>query len=208
MLALTLALTASASAALINLQAYVLYALMNNDGAMPLADGSLVQIVGSYDAIADPMSTLGTNITGQVTGDDLILATITIQSSILASNGTFYTGDYYFESDEVRYMYLRFYDTPGPVTGQVYWGQSPVTNAEHNQFGGLFMDFVGGYATTNSNNFLVIPEPGTLNLLLVWVGMVAGIRASMKREQQKMKPPLKGKVASKTKHEVEIYDRF
>ena len=206
-LALSLALVSSASSALINLQAYILYALVNNDGTMPLADGSLVQIIGSYDAIANPMETYGSSLIAEPTGDDLIIATITIQSSILSSNGTFYSGAYYYQSDEVRYMYLRFYDSPGPLVGDIYWGQSPVTNAEHDQFGGLFMDFVGGYATDHEDNFVVIPEPGTLNLMLVWATTIAAMRSSVKRGQKKPKPSRKKKKKAPPPEFI-IYDRF
>jgi hypothetical protein len=101
-------------AALINLQAFVTFALLDEDLA-PLADGSIVQIIGSGDDIIDPMATFGTNVTGGVTGDDLILGTITIQSSQLGSNGTFFAGNIFFETDDINYMYLRFYNTTGPL---------------------------------------------------------------------------------------------
>lgn len=206
-LAAALLAVGTAQGAIINLQAYILYALLNNDGTTPLADGSMVQIIGSSDSVADPMLMSGTNATGFTTSNDTILATITIQSSALGSNGTFFVGDYYFNSDEVKYMYLRFYDTTNStLTGMVYWGQSPITNAQHDQFGVLEMDFIGGYLATNLNNFVVIPEPGTMNLIFVWVSMVAAMRASMKRDQQKKNPALKGKV--KREEPVVTYDRF
>lgn len=205
-LGLVLGLVSCASAALINLQAWVTYALLNNDGTTPLADGSVVQIIGSFDAVANPMESSGTNTTGDVTGDDVIIATIAIDSSILSSNGTFYSGDYYYESDDIKNMYIRFYDTTGPLTGLVYWGQSPVTNAEHHQFGGIFIDFVGNYATTNVSNFVVIPEPGTLNFILMWSGMLAAMRASMKRDQKKTKRKAPGTFVPVV--QVQPYERF
>lgn len=205
-LGLVLGAVSCASAALINLQAWVTYALLNSDGTTPLADGSIVQIIGSFDAVADPMAMVGTNTTGDVTGDDVVIATITIDSSILSSNGTFYSGDYYFESDDIKNMYIRFYDSPGPLTGLVYWGQSPVTNAEHHQFGGIFIDFVGNYATTNVDNFVVIPEPGTLNFILMWAGMLAAMRASMKKEHGKKNWKAPGTFTPVVR--VEPYERF
>lgn len=207
-LALTGLLAGGAQAALINLQAYVTYALLNNDGTTPLADGSIVQIIGSFDGTIDPIGMQGTNVTGQTTGDDVILATITIQSSELGSNGTFFAGDIYFESDEIQYMYIRFYDSTGPLTGLVYWGESVISNATHHQFGVLEMDFVGNYVATNPGNFnfTAIPEPGTLNFILMWSGMVAAMRASMKREKKK------GQSAPKVRPlpcaRVDVYERF
>lgn len=206
--ALFIPLITSAPAALINLQAYVMYALMNSDGTMPLADGSIVQIIGSYDDIANPMEHFGGGIIAEPRGDDTLIATITIQSSILASNGTFYTGDFYFESDEVRYMYIRFFDTTGALAGDIAWGESPVLNAEHDQFGGIFMDFVGGYSADTHDNFVVIPEPGTLNLLLVWVSMVAAMRNHLRRERDKKKPARKQTRRRAPPREFIIYDHF
>ncbi len=206
--ALFIALITSAPAALINLQAYVMYALVNSDGTMPLADGSLVQIIGSYDAVANDMITFGGGLIAEPTGDDVLIATITIQSSILSSNDTFYTGDFYFESDEVRYMYIRFFDSPGPLVGEIDWGESPVLNAEGHQFGGIFMDFTGGYATDNHDNFVVIPEPGTLNMILVWVSMVAAMRTSLRRERDKDKPSNQRTRRKAPPVEFIIYDHF
>lgn len=184
---------APAQGALINLQAYIVYALLNSDGSAPLADGSIVQIIGSSDAVADPMELYGGAVIAEPTGDDLLIATITIQSASLGSNGTFFVGDYYYNSDEVNYMYLRFYDSPGPLIGEIAWGQSPITNAGHDQFGVIEMNFIGGYMTDTTDDFVVIPEPGTLNLLLVWATMVGAMRSSLKREQAKKKKPLPGK---------------
>lgn len=205
-LALVSLLTGAAQGALINLQAYVTYALLNNDGTSPLSDGSIVQIIGSYDNIADPMPMLGSNVTGFVSGDDVILATITIQSGMLGSNGTFFAGDIYFQSDEIQNMYIRFYDSAGPLTGLVYWGQSPVTNAQHDQFGVVEMDFVGNYLTTNSNVFVAVPEPGTLNFMLMWGSMVFAMRASMKRDRKRKQEVPKELIV--TSEPVESYERF
>lgn len=206
-LAMMALLCGAAQGALINLQAYVTYALLNNDGTMPLSDGSIVQIVGSSNNIADPMPMIGgSNVTGFVSGDDVILATITIQSGMLGSNGTFFAGDVYFQSDEIKYMYIRFYDSAGPLTGLVYWGESPITNVQHDQFGVVEVDFVGNYATTNLNNFVAIPEPGTLNFMLMWGSMVLAMRASMKRDRKKKQEVPKGMIAPSDP--VETYERF
>ncbi len=177
----------SASAAIINLSAYVTLALLNADGSAPLADGSIVQIIGSYDDVIDPMSTAGGGYTGGTTGDDIIIATITINSTQLGSNGTFYVGNLYYESDDINYMYLRFFDSTGPLTGLISWGEAPITNVEYDAFGSILVEFTGGYGTTNTGTFTIIPEPNTLNLLMVWTGMIAALKSSMRKEARKKK---------------------
>ncbi len=210
-LAILLGLAVAAPGALINLQAYVLYALMNESGTIPLADGSLVQIIGSEDAVADPMTMLGSNVISTVSGDDIVLSTITIQSAMLGSNGTFYAGNIYYDSDEIHNVYIRFFDTTGPITGLISWGQSDLFTADEHQFGVNFIDFGGIYAATNENNFVVIPEPGTLNLMLVWLGMVGALRASRLREREATRKTgslLHEKLFEVRDVEINTYDRF
>ncbi|HMP74135.1 MAG TPA: hypothetical protein PKE55_12810 [Kiritimatiellia bacterium] len=158
----------STSAALINLNAYVSFSLLQEDEATPLADGSIVQIIGSFDDIIDPMETFGgTNVTGGTTGDDIILATVVINSSQLGSNGTFFVSNIFFETDDINFMYLRFYNSVGPLTGLIYWGQTVMTNINHDEFGVVEVDFVGNYSTTNVNNFVIIPEPSVFKYVLI-----------------------------------------
>lgn len=199
----------SASAAIINLSAYVTIALLNEDGSAPLADGSIVQVIGSYDSIIDPMGSSGGGYLGTTTGDDLIIATITIDSSQLGSNGTFYVGNLYYESDDVNYMYLRFFDSTGPLTGLISWGESPVTNVEYDAFGSIVVEFSGGYGTTNTDTFTIIPEPNTLSLVMVWSGMLAALKSTMRRrEQEKKKGPQHTQQQPRPPYPANTYDRF
>lgn len=168
-----LCMASAAQGAIINLQAYVLYSLYQADGLTPLPDGSLVQIIGSLDNAIDPMGTYGTNVTGQTTGDDVILGSVQINSADLSIDGTFYSGDIYFLSEDIKYMYIRFYDTTNALAGLIYWGESDLFVATNHAFNVLEMDFGGSYSTTNQNNFVAIPEPGTLPLLLLALGALA-----------------------------------
>lgn len=203
-----LSLTVS-SGAVINLSAYAYIAFLNFDGTAPLADGSIVQIIGSYDGVIDPMSMAGANYTFQTTGDDIILATITIDSSQLGSNGTFYVGNIYYESDDVKNMYVRFYDTAGPMTGMIHWGESPMTDVEYDAHGSIVVDFIGGYSTTNTGTFVIIPEPSTINLTIVCFGMLAAIRGSLREDKRKArKRIIQSLLEPQESFPINTYDRF
>ena len=110
---------------LINLQCWVTYALLQDDNYTPLVDGSIVLIIGSSNNVIDPMNTYGeTNyIARSTTGDDQIIGEVTIDSTELGSNGTFYSGDFYYDPDEVKWLYLRFFqETNTALTGMIHWG--------------------------------------------------------------------------------------
>lgn len=199
----------SANAAIINMTAYVLSSLYQQDGVTPLADGSIVQIIGSFDNIIDPMEEAGGGYTGNPTGDDVILATIVIDSTLLGIPGTFYASGIFYDNDDIKHAYIRFYNTPGPLEGLIWWGESPIQNIEYDAFGAIFVDFIGGYSTTNENTFVVIPEPNTLNLFLMWAGMLGTLRSSIKREaRKKTKERMKGLLEPQDSFPMNTYDRF
>jgi hypothetical protein len=210
MACLAIALAAPAAhAAIINMTAYVLVSLFQQDGVTPLADGSIVQIIGSYDGVIDPMQEYGNGVTGFPTGDDVILATIVIDSTTLGSNGTFYVSNVYYDNDDIKHAYIRFYNSPGPLEGDIYWGESPIQNIEYDAFGSIFVDFGGGYSTTNLSTFYVIPEPNTLNYFLMWAAMLGALRASTKREaRKKTKERLKSILEPQEVFPMNTYDRF
>lgn len=175
---------AIARAAIVDLDAYVLQPIIGGDGVTPLADGSWVFIIGSTDNVIDPMQTYGgTNyIANSTTGDDVILGVVFIDSSLGA--GTFYTTVQY-ESTNINYVYIRYFDTTGALTGMLYWGTSSifelgvtlgVSTVQFDENGQLF--------ATNYNHFVIIPEPSTANLLLLVGGMIWAMRASMGRKKK------------------------
>lgn len=178
---LAVCLSASlARGAMVNLQAWVTYALFTYEYGAYLPDGSVVQIIGSTDNNIDPMVSFGTNLIAQTTGDDIIIGTVLIDSSLLASNGTFYSGDFYFDNTVVDWMYIRFFNTTNPVLGYHDWGQSIMSTVDDDGVM-FFMDFGGGIATVTNNNFVAIPEPSTASLLLLFAGLLCGVRAGMAR---------------------------
>ena len=164
----------------ITLLAWVTYSLYD-DSSVPLGDDSVVYIIGSKDNVNDGMQAFGTNyIADSVQGDDVFIGLVRIGYNT-TSNGTFLTADFTFESDEVDYIYIRLFDTTmAPPEGLVDWGVSPLFDATNHPFDVLFLNLVGGYATTNELVFVVIPEPGSGQLLLLLAGLVWGIRASAK----------------------------
>ncbi|MBU0676913.1 MAG: PEP-CTERM sorting domain-containing protein [Verrucomicrobia bacterium] len=185
---------AVAQAATVRLVAFVGKALLDTNSNI-LADGSLVQIIGSSDSTnngfystgnyTNSPTTTGSNLWYNTTqGDDVILGSVTIAGpgSGGFSNGTFFTTDFTFDSSQITYMYIRFFDYVGtPVTGLVNYGYSEVLIATNIRFGILVMNFGGGEKTTNWDNFVAIPEPSTVSLLLLAMGLITGFRASMKK---------------------------
>lgn len=170
-------------AAIVDLDALVEYAILGNSN-IPLADGSWVYIVGSSNNVIDPMEVYGgTNfIADATTGDDVILGAVQINLDNY-SNGTFFTTVQY-DSDQVKYVYIRFFDfTNQPITGMVYWGTSTIF-----QLGvtlgvsTVAFDQGGQLNATNYNNFVVIPEPNTANLIMLVAGMIWAMRATMRRQ--------------------------
>lgn len=174
-------------AALVTLVARVSYALLDSTGSSPLADGSTVYIFGSsdnqYGDGTDEMEVYaGTNLIANSTvGDDIFIGAVQIGDGT-SSNGTFFTAQYEFDDTEVQYLYIRFFDTlDDPVSGYTDWNHSPLFAATNHPFGVERIDFIGDYATTNSDNFVVIPEPGTGNLLLLLAGLAWGMRLSTRK---------------------------
>lgn len=178
-----------AHAALVTLYAYVSYSIYGPGGTTPLANNSLVYIIGSSNSVIDPMASWGspaTNyIAGTTTGDDVFLGTVRIGDNV-DSNGTFFVV-VEFDSDLVKYVYLRFFDWQDnePVTGMVYWGQSSNFFIGNPTLGVSVVDFnqdaPNSLIASNQNNFVVIPEPGTANLLILVAGMAWAMRTSMRR---------------------------
>lgn len=185
-LAVALLGVAVVRAAIVDLDAWVQYSILQNDGVTPLADGSWVYIIGSDNNVIDPMITIGSTnyLADSTTGDDVILGLVQLNMDNF-SNGTFFTTVQY-DSDEVKYVYIRFFDaTNYPITGMQYWGTSTifqlgvtlgVSTVQFDQDNQLI--------ATNYNNFVVIPEPTTGNLIVLVAGMIWAMRASMRRKDK------------------------
>jgi len=162
---------------IVDLDAYVDMSILGPDGVTPIADGSWVFIIGSGDAIQDPMAMSGTNlIAGSVTGDDVILGAIQIPFNSIPGTGQFFATVQY-DSDFINYTYIRFFDSTGQLSGPLYWGTSTmfqlgitlgVSTVQYDQNTQLI--------ATNLNNFIIIPEPSTANLFVMVAGMLWAMR--------------------------------
>lgn len=181
-----------AQSAIVDLIAYVSYSLKDSGGT-PLADGSVVMIFGSVNNVNNgPASYGGTNrIADSVQGDDVYIGMVRIdQPSYGTSNGTFYTAnEFSFDEDSINYLYIRFFNTAvAPVEGLYQWNTSALFGFT-SEFGKVTVDFVGNYLTSVTNNFVVIPEPSTSHLLLVFFGLAFGMRAVMKKDAREQRKP-------------------
>jgi hypothetical protein len=183
---LLLAGTVSCAYALIvSLDVYVEFGLLDENGD-PLADGMTVLVMGSQDPINDGMYLYGPGPTNYIANsalnDDVLLATVTISSNESGVAGGFFATLTY-DSDEINYVYIRFFNAPpGALTGMIYWGTSSVV-----QLGvtlgvsTVSFDSGGQLEATNYNNFVVIPEPSTVNLFVMMAGVLWAMRAHVRK---------------------------
>ena len=176
---------------LINLECWVTYTLLQDDNYTPLVDGSIVLIIGSSNDVIDPMRIYGeTNyIARSTTGDDQIIGEVTIDSTLMGSNGTFYSCDFYYDPDEVKWLYLRFFqETNTALTGMIHWGESALFSATGYSFGALSLDFSPDtdhiYYASNYDNFVIIPEPSSTTLMLLAGALLGGMSAASRRRTQ------------------------
>jgi hypothetical protein len=179
---LLLASLACAYALIVSLDVYVEFGLLDENGD-PLVDGMTVLVIGSKDPVNDGMFQQGTNLMAQSTlGDDVILATITVNENESGVPGGFFATISY-ESDDIDFVYIRFFNAPpDALTGMIYWGTSAVyqlgvtAGVSTVQF-----DPGGSLQATNLNNFVIIPEPSTANLFVMVAGMLWAMRRHVKR---------------------------
>lgn len=183
---LLLAGTVSCAYALIvSLDVYVEFGLLDENGD-PLVDGMTVLVMGSSDPINDGMVLYGSGPTNyiaeSVINDDILLATVTISSNESGVAGGFFATLTY-DSDEINYVYIRFFNAPpGALTGMIYWGTSSVV-----QLGvtlgvsTVSFDSGGQLEATNYNNFVVIPEPSTVNLFVMMAGVLWAMRSHVRK---------------------------
>ena len=192
---------ATAPAANVLLQVSVSSSIFQSDGTTPLADGSIIHVIGSGDDLDDGFPMSGDDfISNQAGGDDAILAVTTIEASQLGVNGTF-SLEFYYDSATFNYMYLRAFDTaenyPYPI-GTVHWASSVLLQPSEGQV--LF----AGFSTVNQMSFTTeselqiqqfgtsegghttVPEPGTGHLILLFMGGVLIYRATRGRGRLKL----------------------
>jgi hypothetical protein len=170
---------------LVNLEASVYYSILD-DGGNPLQNGSVVYIIGSsVNTIPGPPG-IGTNyLANGVSSNETFLGTVLIGDNV-TSNGTFWTSLNY-DSSLVQYVYIRYFDYASqPVTGYVWWGQSPsfaLGNPPTAGVNTVQFDAGGQLSVTSQSNFVVIPEPSTVNLFLLVIGMSGAMWAGMRKQK-------------------------
>lgn len=175
-----------ASAYIVDLDVMVLTSLLNCDGN-PLADGSIIMVIGSYDSTIDPMQQHGSDyIANSTTGDDFIIGTMTVDTGLHPYADALDT----FQVDDSSdfFIYIRVFDSTGPLTGEICWGTSIMTNLysiPDPGLGGVYYFEVPAFQLTNKDTFVVIPEPSTANLLLLMGGMTWAIRANTRRKKKR-----------------------
>jgi hypothetical protein len=164
----------------------VQYTIYNHTGAPnALADGSVVYVMGSVDNVNNGMLNYGgTNlVAGSQMGDDFILAYVRIGDNVDPNTGMFQI-TFQYDDTTANFIYIRFFETTNdPVTGLVYYGVSGIQTIPPPEFG--IETFVAdgnlttGLVATARTNFVVIPEPGTVNLMVLVAGMAWAMRMSV-----------------------------
>ncbi len=105
-------------------------------------------------------------------GEPTELLVATIRTDDILADGTFFpTSVGLVDISTYQYVYLRFFDYQGstPVLGSnIAWGvSSVVSNVFDEGFGFAEATFTGTNQTLFTNTFVVIPEPGTFQLIFV-----------------------------------------
>lgn len=169
--------------------------LAGPDGVTPLADGSIVYLIGRPTQGVSPppdggMPPYGGSlIASGTTGDDVLLATIRIGEENLDPNtGRFevtfeFPDTHPYQVDNIGWAYIRFFDTDTTPLGSVYWGVSDVIQIQ-TLFQGLDVVQFGSGAATNLNTFAIIPEPGTGQMLLLFFAIAFGVHQNFKRKKK------------------------
>ena len=174
-----------ARAALVELDIYVSYSILNSTTNAPIADGSWVEIVGSGDSVNNGMATVGgTNyLATSVQGNDTIHGYVYIGDNSYVNTGMFFQTVSYDTTNNVGYVYIRYFQSTSVPDGMTYWGQSDVYNLSPTNFGVVSIDVNPGdnLVANLYDNFVVIPEPGTAVMFL----MAGGLLFSVRRVQRK-----------------------
>jgi hypothetical protein len=177
----------SSHGATVILQAFVSFAINDNGNVNPLADGSIVYLFGTDSGtVEDPLEDGNGDLIAQsVQGDNVFLATITIGEGIFSA-GTGLFAVAVEVPDNIEYFYIRFFDTDvHPVQGtDIYWGESDAIQRQFIIDGMYQADFNpdDDLYTDQQDNFVVIPEPGTMQLVLLAGFVVVFLSMKLKRK--------------------------
>ncbi len=174
----------------VNLILHITTPLTEADGTTPLQDGSVVYLIGNQSGNVNPMETFGDAlIANSTTGDDILVAQLVVDSSGTAGAGTIFTSISGVDVSQIDYFYLRFFDyqDSAPPTGEgIPWGTT-VPEQYTEDFGLAFFDTEGA-PITRTNDFIVIPEPGTMHLFVAAGLLLALLGARRERTAKKPLP--------------------
>ncbi len=149
------------------------YAQLQDSVGNPLSDGSYVMIVGSLDNAREELVHSGTNYQSLVT-NDTIIGTFALDTG--EDGGWFDAAGYTYDSTLVHYIYIYFFDSQGfPIVGLTDYGYSTVLDATgwNPVTYSISLDITQGsnLQVSETENFIVIPEPSTGSLLMLFLGM-------------------------------------
>ncbi len=153
----------------------------------PLPAGSLVYVIATPDQNAppDPQSAGSALIGDSTPPDDVIIATLFLNEIPGGPGSGTHADPIGFSYDPADFpsgfshVYLRFFDfdSAPPVGEDIAWGHSDVFEIPPTGPFGLpgFLNITNQYYTDRTNDFVIIPEPGTLHLILLAGGVLFGI---------------------------------
>lgn len=149
------------------------YDILEGPNGDALADGSYVMVVGSADNVMEDLYHEGSNYQSLVE-NDIILGTFQLNTG--NDEGWFDTGGFTFDSGVVQYVYLYFFNSSNyPVSGVTAYGHSSVIDARNwNPVTySIELDMTRGtnLYVSATNNFVVIPEPSSGSLLVLFLGL-------------------------------------
>lgn len=176
-------------------------------GSPYLAEGSIIQIIGSADATLGSGGinfvewTPGVYLPNTTVGNDTILATIPVGYGGYGAGQFLWSIDNYDEN-AYPYVYIRFFNTNSflAATGvfTLAWGTSAVVQVTStNYYDGFIsqidfsdLDNNGSGVTlpmTQTNSFTVIPEPSAVTFFALMGGMSLAMRRQIMRRRRREK---------------------
>lgn len=171
----------------VNVTAFVYntFDLIGSDGYLPI--GSYVQIVGTTTPGA-PVNNIGSN--GCSDCRYLPAGDVLVYDFYIDEEGWWNTFSVGFNSDDVDYLYIRFYDYQNgiPIGDEIAWGMSALVDVTGFDpfFPFIDVDFAPDtdLIVGQTNCFAIIPEPGSGSLLLAALGVGAAVFGATRRPRR------------------------
>lgn len=190
----------SSNALIVSLELYVdtYQFLESSDPDVVLADGSIIQIIGSATANAGSFQSYGDAfLADTTTGDDVILATSFVGAGgYEADSGYFGFVFANYDITAFPYIYIRFFNTNtfanlmgNPTT--LAWGTSAVFQVSDHPIAEdsyvIYMSQDGPLVASETGTFTVIPEPSSISFFALVGGMTWAMRTQILRRRRRDK---------------------